>query len=101
MADMTNVDADKLRQTAQKIGGLAGDLNGLVSKINDAMNNLAKSWKSEAATKFMQTWRIDQDALLEMVEQYREVSDMMQELAQDFDNSEDEVGSLLSKLRVR
>ena len=100
MADMTNVDADKLRQTAQKIGSLAGELSGNVAKINDAMNALAKGWQSEAATQFMQNWQADQEALKEMVDQYNEVQEIMNELAQDFDNSENEVGGLVGKLKI-
>ena len=100
MADMTNVDADKLRQTAQKIGSLAGELSGNVAKINDAMNVLAKGWQSEAATQFMQNWHADQEALKEMVDQYNEVQEIMNELAQDFDNSENEVGGLVGKLKI-
>ncbi len=100
MADMTNVDAAKLRQTAQRIGSLAGDLSGNVAKINDAMNSLAKSWKSEAATRFMQSWHADQDALHEMVDQYNEVQEIMFEIAQDFENSESEVGGLVGKLKI-
>ncbi len=101
MADMTNVDADKLRQCAQRIGNLAGDLSGNVAKINDALNNLSKGWQSEAATQFMQSWHADQEALKEMVDQYNEVSQLMNELAADFDNSENEVGNIIAKLKVR
>ncbi len=100
MADMTNVDAGKLRQTAQRIGTLAGDLSGNVSKINDILNNLAKGWQSEAATQFFQNWHTDQEALKEMVDQYYEVQDIMTELAQDFDSSESEVSGLVGKLRI-
>ena len=100
MADMTNVDAGKLRQTASKIGSLAGELNGNVTKIGETLNNLTKSWKSEAATKFMQNWRTDEDALREMVEQYKEVQDIMNELAQDFDASDRETESMVGKLKI-
>lgn len=100
MADMTNVDAGKLRQTASKIGSLASELSGNVNKINETLNNLSKSWQSEAATKFLQNWRTDEEALKEMVEQYREVSDLMNELAQDFDSSENEVDGLVGKLKI-
>ncbi len=100
MADMTNVDADKLRQTAQRIGNLAGDLSGNVAKINDALNNLSKSWQSEVATQFMQNWQADQEALKEMVDQYTEIQELMLELAQDFDSSENEVSSLVGKLKI-
>ena len=100
MADMTNVDADKLRQTAQRIGNLAGDLNSNVSKINDTLNALTKSWQSDAATQFMQNWNTDQEALREMVDQYNEVSELMVELAADFDNSENEVGGMVSRLKI-
>ncbi len=100
MADMTNVDADKLRQTAQKIGNFAGDLSGNVSKINDALNSLSKTWQSEVATQFMQNWQADQAALQEMVDQYNEVAELMTELASDFDNSENEVMGLVGKLRI-
>ena len=101
MADMTNVDAGKLRQTASRIGSLAGELSGNVSKINEALNNLSKSWQSEAATQFMQNWRSDEEALKEMVDQYNEVSEIMNELAQDFDASENEVEGLVSKVKIR
>ena len=72
-----------------------------MTKINDALNNLTKSWQSEAATQFMQNWRTDQEALKEMVDQYKEVQDIMQELAQSFDSSEDEVSGMIGKLKVR
>ena len=100
MADMTNVDAVKLRQTAQKVGNLAGDLNNNVSKINDALNNLQKGWSSDVATRFMQNWQADQEALHEMVDQYREVQDILAELAQDFEASESEVGGMVGKLKI-
>lgn len=100
MADMTNVDADKIRQAAGRIGNLASDLNSNVSKINDALGGLAKGWKSEAATKFMQNWQSDQEALNEMVDQYMEMTELLSELAQDFDNSENEVAGMVAKLRI-
>ncbi|MCR4903473.1 MAG: WXG100 family type VII secretion target [Butyrivibrio sp.] len=100
MADMTNVDADKLRQTAQKIGSLAGELSGNVAKINDALNSLSKSWQSEVATQFMQNWHTDEEALQEMVDQYNEIEELMQELAQDFDSSENDVSGMVGKLKI-
>ena len=100
MADMTNVDAAKLRQTASKIGNLASDLNVNVSKINDALNNLSKGWQSDVATRFMQNWQADQEALHEMVDQYMEMTDLLTELAVDFENSENEVKGMIGKLRL-
>lgn len=100
MADMTNVDATKLRQTASRIGNLAGQLSGNVNKIGETLNNLSKSWQSEAATRFMQNWHTDEEALREMVDQYNEVQDIMNELAQDFDSSENEVEGLVGKLKI-
>ena len=100
MADMTNVDAAKLRQTASRIGNLAGQLSGNVNKIGETLNNLSKSWQSEAATRFMQNWHADEEALREMVDQYNEVQDIMNELAQDFDSSENEVEGLVGKLKI-
>ncbi|MBQ7481816.1 MAG: WXG100 family type VII secretion target [Lachnospiraceae bacterium] len=100
MADMTNVDAAKLRQSASRIGNLAGELSGNVNKINETLNNLSKSWVSEAATRFMQNWRTDEEALKEMVDQYREVADLMNELAADFNASENEVDGMVGKLKI-
>jgi len=100
MADMTNVDADKLRQTASKIGNLASDLNVNVSKINDALNNLSKGWQSDVATRFMQNWQADQEALHEMVDQYMEMTDLLTELAVDFENSDNEVRGMIGKLKI-
>ena len=100
MADMTNVDAAKLRQSASRIGNLAGELSGNVNKINETLNNLSKSWVSEAATRFMQNWRTDEEALKDMVDQYREVADLMNELAADFNASENEVDGMVGKLKI-
>lgn len=100
MADMTNVDAGKLRQSASRIGSLAGELSGNVNKINETINNLSKSWASEAATGFLQNWRTDEEALKEMVDQYNEVSELMNELAADFDASENEVDGIVGKLKI-
>ncbi len=100
MADMTNVDAAKLRQSASRIGNLASELSGNVNKINETLNNLSKSWVSEAATKFLQNWRTDEEALKEMLDQYNEVADLMNELASDFDASENEVEGMVGKLKV-
>ncbi|MCR4850640.1 MAG: WXG100 family type VII secretion target [Lachnospiraceae bacterium] len=101
MADMTNVDPGKLRQAAQKISSLASDLSGQVSKINDTLDNLSKGWQSETATQFMKNWATDREALLEMVEQYNEVGELMNELAQDFESSDSEVNSMVGKLKLR
>ena len=99
MADMTNVDADRLRQSANRVCDLAGELSNNVRKINDALNNLSKGWQSEVATKFLQNWQADQEALDEMLDQYLEVGDIMNELANDYEASESEVQGLLGKLK--
>ena len=100
MADMSNVDAAKLRQSASRIGNLGRELSGNVNKINETLNNLSKSWVSEAATRFLQNWRTDEEALKEMVDQYNEVADLMNELASDFDASENEVEGMVGKLKI-
>ncbi len=99
MADMTNVDADRLRQAANRVGDLAGELSTNVGKINDALDNLSKGWQSEVATKFLQNWQADREALNEMLDQYLEVGDIMNELANDYEASESEVQGLLGKLK--
>jgi WXG100 family type VII secretion target len=99
MADMTNVDADRLRQAANRVGDLAGELSTNVRKINDALDNLSKGWQSEVATKFLQSWQADREALDEMLDQYLEVGDIMNELANDYEASESEVQGLLGKLK--
>ncbi len=101
MADMTNVDSGKLRQSASRIGSLAADLNSNVAKINDTLNSLSKGWQSDVATQFLQNWHTDEEALHEMVDQYNEVQELMLELAQEFDNSESEVGGMVGKLKIR
>lgn len=100
MADMTNVDAQKLRQTASKVSNLASDLQNNVGKISDALGNLSKGWQSEVATKFLQNWQTDQEALNEMTNQYLEVGDILNELASDYEASESEVQGLVGKLKI-
>ncbi|WP_026658679.1 WXG100 family type VII secretion target [Butyrivibrio sp. AC2005] len=100
MADMTNVDAQRLRQTANRISNLAGDLSSNVGKINDALGNLSKGWQSDVATRFLQNWQADQEALNEMLDQYLEVGDIMNEMANDYEASESEVQGLIGKLKI-
>ena len=48
----------------------------------------------------MQNWHTDEEAMKEMLEQYNEVSNLLNELAQDFEASESEVEGLVGKLKI-
>ena len=87
-------------KSASRVSSLASELSGNVSKINYTIGNLSKSWVSDAATQFLQNWQTDEEALLEMVDQYREIADIMTELAQDFEASENESESLVGKIKM-
>ena len=99
MANLSNVDGDKIRSTAQKLADIDLDIVSCVQKINDAMVALDKGWKSEVKTEFMRNWQEDAEALCEMMDQYVEVQELLLEAAKDFDSTEEEMISQVSKMR--
>ena len=99
MANMTHVDAAKIRSTAQKLSDIDTSIFNCVEKLSDAMAALDKGWTSEVKASFMQTWAADAEALCEMIDQYVEVQEMLLEAAEDFDNTENEMAAQVAALR--
>ena len=100
MAKLSNVDAAKIRSTAQKLGDIEAEIRTCVGKINDAISALDKGWQSEVKAQFMGVWQEDAEALCEMMEQYAEVQELLQQAAQDFERTEENMTSHVRKLRV-
>lgn len=98
MANLSNVDAAKIRATAQKLADIDADIISCVRKINDAISSLNKGWKSEVKAQFMAKWQEDAEALCEMMEQYEEVQELLLKSAQDFERTEEDMASQVRKL---
>lgn len=99
MANLSNVDADKIRSTASKLADTVADIISQVNKINDAMMSLDNGWKSEVKAQFMENWFEDSEALIEMMEQYEEVDTLLEEAAQNFEKNEEEMIAEVGKLK--
>lgn len=99
MANLSNVDAAKIRAAAQKLSGIEADIQGNVGKISDAMDRLDKGWTSEVKTQFLSVWQEDAEALVEMMGQYMEINELLTQAAQEFEQTENDMVSEVGKLK--
>lgn len=99
MADLSNVDAEKIRATVPQLEQVAAGLTAQVNKVKDAVANLDRGWISTVKAEFMTRYRKDEAAMQEMLEQFRELNDLLKETANDFEQTEREILSSLSVLK--
>ena len=99
MADMSNIDSDKILSAVGQLEGIVDRMNGCVGKFADAIEALDKGWVSEVKAGFMATYQNDWDAMQEMLGQLREINTMLREAAQDFDKTENDTLSGANALR--
>ena len=99
MANLSNIDADKINATASKCGDIVEEIVSQVSKICDAMVSLDKGWISDVKDQFMEKWLEDSDALIEMMDQYDEVDRLLDQAAKTFDKNEEDMIAEVGKLR--
>jgi WXG100 family type VII secretion target len=99
MADVSNVDAEKIRATVPQLEQVAAGLTAQVTKVKDAVANLDRGWISTVKAEFMTRYRKDEAAMQEMLEQFRELNDLLKETANDFEQTEREILSSLSVLK--
>ncbi len=99
MADMSNIDSDKILSAVGQLEGIVDRMNGCVGKFADAIETLDKGWVSEVKAGFMSTYQTDWEAMQEMLGQLREINTMLREAAQDFDKTENETLSGANALR--
>lgn len=99
MGTMTNVDPSLIGSAVSQMDNIVSSIAANVSKIKDAMAALDKGWTSAVKADFMNTYRRDEEAMNEMLAQYREVSAMLRETAKEFEKAESEVLSQVSALK--
>ncbi len=99
MADMSNVDSEKILSTTNQLDGIANSIQVQMRKITDAVSGLDKGWTSSVKAEFMSRYQRDEEAMSEMISQYSEVSEQLKETAADFDKTENEISSSVSALK--
>lgn len=99
MPDISNIDSEKITSTASQLDGVVGKMNGCVGKFAEAIGNLDKGWVSEVKTGFMATYRVDHEAMQEMLAQLREINDSLRDAAGEFDKTEGEITSGVKALK--
>lgn len=98
MADMTNVDSEKILSTVNQLAGIESSILGQMQKIVEAINVLDSGWISSAKDEFLTRYHNDEDAMREMLDQFREISEQLKETAADLDKTESEILSNVSAL---
>lgn len=99
MANLSNVDAEKISSTASKLMDIEAQILDLVGKIADDMVSLDKGWNSDVKNQFMNIWVKDSDAMIEMVDQYEELDNLLEETAKAFESNEEEMLAEVGKLK--
>ena len=99
MSDLSNIDSERIISAARELDVIVGRMDGCVKKFTNAVTNLDKGWISEVKDSFMANYQLDQDAMLEMISQLREINDGLRDAAGDFDKTESEIGSSIKSLR--
>jgi uncharacterized protein YukE len=99
MADLSHVDSEKILSTASQLDGIADAIMAQMQKIVDAVAQLDKGWVSPVKAEFLSRYQRDEDAMREMVEQYREIDTGLREMAAELDKTESEITSSVSSLR--
>ena len=98
MADMTNVDTDRIKSVVSQMDSLVNGMRNDSMKIREAIAALDKGWNAESKAKFMDRFRKEEEALAEMLEQYLEVGSILREAADDFDKTENEINGQFGAL---
>lgn len=99
MADMSNVDSEKILSTVNQLDGTVTSIQAQLRKIADAVAGLDKGWTSSVKAEFMSRYQKDEEAMNEMISQYSEISEQLKETAADFDKTENEIVSSVSALK--
>lgn len=99
MANMSNIDSEQIGSAVQQLDEIVAAITNQVAKVREAVDALDKGWVSGVKVEFMSRYRRDEEAMQEMLEQFREISLQLRETAADFDKTESEILSEVSSLR--
>ncbi len=99
MADLTNIDTGVIGSAVNQLDGIVASITGTTVKVKDAVAGLDKGWVSPVKAEFMSRFARDTEAMAEMLDQLREVSEQLKETARDFDATESDLLSRVSALR--
>ena len=87
------MDPDVLRSTAKKIETSAADMGKELKRFQAVIEGLSSTWSSEVKDRFLQNYQKDRAALLEMAEQYTEVAEGLLGIADELEQTEEEISS--------
>lgn len=99
MADMTNVDSEKIGSTISQLDESVSNISTCVAKFKEAIAVLDKGWTSSVKSDFMTRYQKDEEAMQEMLGQYREINTQLRDTASDFEKTESEILSGASALK--
>ena len=87
------MDPEVLRTTARKVETSAGDVRKELKRFTSVIEGLSSTWSSEVKDRFLQNYQKDRAALLEMAEQYTEVAEGLLGIADELEQTEEEISS--------
>ena len=85
------MDPEVLRTTARKVETSAGDVRKELKRFTSVIEGLSSTWSSEVKDRFLQNYQKDRAALLEMAEQYTEVAEGLLGIADELEQTEEEI----------
>ena len=85
------MDPEVLRTTARKVETSAGDVRKELKRFTSVIEGLSSTWSSEVKDRFLQNYQKDRAALL--AEQYTEVAEGLLGIADELEQTEEEISS--------
>lgn len=99
MADMTQVDSEKIMSIVNQLDNIVRRMNVCTDKFAESIQNLDAGWISEVKAPFMANFQVDHEAMQEMVGQLMEINDTLRDAVNDYDKTESDTLSGVGTLR--
>ncbi len=99
MGEISNVDSDKIMSCANKMESEVANVQSGVTMFREAVTKLESTWVGESKIAFMQSFERDSEAMVEMVEQMREICDQLKQMANSYSSNESNIQGKLRSLR--
>ncbi len=98
MANMCNIDSDKIKSTSASMEKEIANVRTCAQKFTDAIMALDKQWVSESKALVMDSYQTDLEALHEVADQMAEFCQLLTGMANSYDQSESDIADKIKNL---
>jgi WXG100 family type VII secretion target len=94
-ADIRNISTEAIRTFANRVQGIADEINASADKIQAIVDGtIPMNWSGEAATKFQSNWSQDYAEFQKKKGNFLMMTEMLTQLANDTETAEQEISAI-------